>query len=54
MELFIRYFKNFPVRNGEGGQMGKITYAMGGRSKRTCAYDGGRWGQIFDTLVRTC
>ena len=23
--------------------MGKSTYAMGGRSKRTCAYDGGGW-----------
>ena len=22
--------------------MGKGTYVMGGRSKRTCAYDGGR------------
>ena len=32
--------------------MGKSTYAVGGRNKRTCAYDGGG-GLIFATLVRT-
>ena len=32
--------------------MGQSTCAMGGRSKRLCAYDGEE-GQIFATLVRT-
>ena len=27
--------------------MGKSTYAIGGRSKRTCTYDGGKGGQIL-------
>ena len=31
--------------------MSKIMYAMGGHSKRTCAYDGGG-DQIFPILVR--
>ena len=33
--------------------MGKSAYAIGGRSKRSCAHDGGR-GHIFAILVRTC
>ena len=34
--------------------MGKSTYTMEGvHSTHTCAYDGGRVGQIFATLVRT-
>ena len=32
--------------------MGKSTYAMGGHSKRTCAYDGEEV-QVFVILVRT-
>ena len=34
-------FESFPI--GNGGLMGKSTHTMGGgRSMRTCAYDGGR------------
>ena len=33
-------FKDISVRNIEG-QMVRSTYAIGGRCKRTCAYDGG-------------
>ena len=29
--------------------MGKSMYAVGGRSKRICAYDGGGGGQILRT-----
>ena len=38
-------FKTILVGMGGGCQMGKSTYAMGGRSKRTFADDGG--GVIF-------
>ena len=33
-------FRDIPVRIG--GQIGKSTYAIGGRSLHMCAYDGGR------------
>ena len=40
----------FPLEMGEGGQISKSKYAMGGRSKRMMK--GG--GQIFVIFVRTC
>ena len=52
MGLVIGYLKAFPLEMG-GGLDGKECVRNGGRgrSKHTCAHDGG--GQIFDTLVRT-
>ena len=41
MELLFGYLKTLPLEMGRGGQMGKSTYTIGGRSKRTCAYNGG-------------
>ena len=41
MNLLIGYLKAFPLEM-EGVQTGKSIYRMGGHSKRTCAYDGGR------------
>ena len=43
MELLISCLKTFSLEMGGGeGQMGRSRYAMGGRSKRTCTYDGER------------
>jgi len=38
MELLIGHLKIFPLEMG--GQTGKSTYAIGGHSMRTCAYNG--------------
>ena len=50
MELLIGCCKTFPQEIR--GQIGKIMYAMGGRSERACACDGGG-GQISTIYVRT-
>ena len=52
MELLVGFLKTFPLEMGV--RVGKSTYAMGGRSKRTCACDGGRRVKFFAILVRTC
>ena len=45
MDLLIGYLKAFLLAmGGGGGWMGKSTYAIVARSKRMCAYDGGRGG----------
>ena len=48
--IIVWVFKNTPLRNGTGGQMGKSTYTIGGRSKRTCAHngEGGQTLAIFE------
>ena len=48
--LLFGYYKKFPLELGGGSQIGKSAYAMvGGRSKRTCAYNGR--GSIFYHFV---
>ena len=51
MELLIGCSTTFPLEMG--GPLGKSTYAMGGRSKRTCAYERGGEGQTFPMMGRT-
>ena len=40
MKLLLGYSKNFSLEMEGGGQTGKITCVVGGRSKRAPAYDG--------------
>ena len=46
MEVMTGYLQKFPWRCEGGGKIGKGTYAMRGRKKRTRAFDGGRWSNF--------
>ena len=53
LKCFTVFFsKNIPFRNGKVIWV-RVRTQKGGRSKRTCACDGGRGGQTFAILVRT-